>query len=351
MDGTQFTVCICCTTFNHSRYIKDAVSGFVMQETDFPFVATIVDDASTDGEPQVLREYYYRYFDYENSEVAYQEEAEYGTILYAQHRVNRNCFFAIVLLKENHFSQNKNKLPYYGRWSDKAEFIALCEGDDYWTDPKKLQAQVDFLNEREEYSLCCHRYKIYNQNLDTWEEDYVKRLFENHPDGFSFTRAENLKTWITKTMTLMYRRDCFDEKEMQLFKYRCDEHLNYLLLSRGPGFCFPFFGAVYRKTDSGVFAPLPEKEKRIRGVLIRSELLTYNLQDIVLRDDVFGRLKKFIYQYGPFSGMKIPIWVCLKSYYKTDGFKGCLRSAKKLLGAYIKGFSTVSKSRNLMKSL
>ena len=149
-------VCIRCATFNHSRYIEDAMNGFVMQETDFPFVAVIVDDASIDGEPQVLRDYYFRYFNYEYLAVAYQEETEYGTILFAQHRGNKNCCFAIVLLKENHYSRKKSKLPYYSRWSDKAEYIALCEGDDYWTDPYKLQKQVDYMDSHPDCMLCVH---------------------------------------------------------------------------------------------------------------------------------------------------------------------------------------------------
>lgn len=147
-------VCILCATFNQSRYIEDAMNGFVIQETDFPFVAVIMDDASTDGEPQVLCDYYYRFFNHEDSKVAYREEAEFGAILFAQHRVNKNCYFAIVLLKENHYSQRKSKLPYYSLWSDKVPYIALCEGDDYWTDPFKLQKQVAFLEEHEDYSMC-----------------------------------------------------------------------------------------------------------------------------------------------------------------------------------------------------
>lgn len=334
---------ILCNTFNHSHCIEDAMNSFVMQKTDFPFVTTIVDDASTDNAQQVITSYFEQYFDREEERVSFQEETGYGKVFFARHYLNKNCFFAIVLLKENHFSQKKSKFPYLSRWVDDAKYIALCEGDDYWTDSLKLQTQVAFLEEHEEYSLCCHRYKIYNQNNDTWEDDYVKSLFESRPSGFSFTRSDNLKNWITKTMTLVFRRDRINWDELQKYKYNCDEHLNYHLLSRGPGYCLPFVGAVYRRTDSGVFAPLPEKKKRIRGVLVRGELLANNLQDTDLRDNVFMRLKKYLYQYGSFSGVMTPIGVCLKSYYKTDGLKACLRSAKKLLGTYIKGVSSESK--------
>ena len=342
-DNYQYKVCTRCFTFNQEAFVLDALNGFVAQKTCFPTVFIIVDDASTDNEPLVVRNYFTENFNTQDSTIAFQEETEYGEILYAQHKINKNCFFAILFLKENHYSQKKSKAPYLNRWVDKSEYIAMCEGDDYWTDPLKLQTQVDFMDVHKEYSLCCHRYRIHNLGSDTWEEDYAHALFNNHPEGFSFTRSDNLKTWITKTMTLMYRREWITEEELQGYKNRCDEHLNYHLLSRGPGYCFPFIGAVYRRTDSGVFAPLPEKKKRLRGLLIRSEWVLNNLGDNDLREFVCLQIKKYLKKYHSLKGMMPPICICLKSYYLTDGFVLSLRVAKKFLSSYIKGiFARIS---------
>lgn len=333
----SFVVCIRCLTYNHAPYILDAMNGFAMQKTDFPFIAVIVDDASTDNTPQLVSSYINNHFDTDNS--SFLEEREFGKILFARHRENKNCFFAAVFLKENHYKLNISKSSYFSRWSDSARFSALCEGDDYWTDPYKLQTQVNFMEAHGEYSLCCHRYMIYDQSRGSWKEDYVHALFDRQPDGFSFTRSDNLKTWITKTMTLMYRREWITDKELQKYKYRCDEILNYHLLSRGPGYCLPFVGAVYRRTDSGVFAPLTEKAKRMRGVLIRSELLAHNLEDNDLREDVYLRIKKSLFKDHSLKGLISPIGICLKSYYLTGGFILCLRIAKKFLGSLLKGNS------------
>lgn len=152
----RFTVCVKCMTYNHASFIVDAMNGFTMQQTNFPYVCVIVDDASTDGEPQIIRDYYYQFFNHKDSEVAFQKETEYGTILFAQHEENKNCFFAIVLLKENHHSQKRSKLPYCSRWSDSAEYIALCEGDDYWTDFNKLNKQFDHMQNHPNCTLCVH---------------------------------------------------------------------------------------------------------------------------------------------------------------------------------------------------
>ena len=142
--------------YNHSQYIEDAMNGFVMQETDFPFVTTIVDDASTDDTPQIISSYLYRHFDTDDSSVAFREETDYGSVLFARHKVNKNCYFAVVLLKVNHHSQRKNKYPYLIRWTKDVPFVALCEGDDYWTDPLKLQKQANYLEAHPDCMLTVH---------------------------------------------------------------------------------------------------------------------------------------------------------------------------------------------------
>ena len=109
MKYPQFKVRVDCMTFNHSKYIKDAMNGFTMQQTDFPFVCTIVDDASTDGEQDVIRKYVEEHFDLSIDGVSYERETDYAHIIYAQHKTNKNCFFVVLFLKENHYSQNKDK--------------------------------------------------------------------------------------------------------------------------------------------------------------------------------------------------------------------------------------------------
>lgn len=146
----MFTVCIRCFAYNHDEYIREAMQGFVMQETHFPYVAIIVDDASTDNTAQIITSFFSSNFNTADSSVAYQEEREYGTVLFARNLANENCYFAIVLLKDNHYRQRKSKGPYYRQWMDDSEFIAICEGDDYWIDSLKLQKQVDILRQNTE---------------------------------------------------------------------------------------------------------------------------------------------------------------------------------------------------------
>ena len=152
----MYKVYIRCYTYNQAQYIEEAMNGFVMQETDFPFVVTIVDDASTDDEQQVIQDYFGKSFYTEEPSVAFQEQTEYGKVLFARHNTNKNCFFAIVLLKENHHRQKKKKLPYLSRWINGVPYVALCEGDDYWTDSRKLQKQVNYMDAHPDCTLCVH---------------------------------------------------------------------------------------------------------------------------------------------------------------------------------------------------
>lgn len=156
MKNNKYKVCVRCFTYNHEPYILDSLKGFVLQQTSFPMVSVVVDDASTDKTAEVIRGFVYDNFDLEDKSIAYEKETDYAQIIFARHKSNLNCHFAVLLLKENHYSQNKSKMQYLAEWMANAMYIAICEGDDYWTDPLKLQKQVDFLETHPEHSLCFH---------------------------------------------------------------------------------------------------------------------------------------------------------------------------------------------------
>ena len=202
-----FLVRTFCAAYNHEYYIKDALQGFVMQETTFPVVYTIVDDASTDHTAEVIREFVEANFDLKDTSVAYVKDTDYGNVTFARHITNKNCYFAVVLLKDNHYSQKKSKAPYLTEWMD-TKFVALCEGDDYWTDPHKLQKQYDFMVNHPDYTLCgCSTIwknelngKLLNNNSvekdkDVTFEDFVnarnKRVF---PTVSFFAKSEIIQT-------------------------------------------------------------------------------------------------------------------------------------------------------------
>lgn len=195
---------VSCMTYNHAPYIESALNGFCMQETTFSFVCTIVDDASTDGTPQVIRNYMWEHFDLENREVVRNEETEDYYLLFAQHRTNKNCFFAVLLLKYNHYSIGKPKRPYLDEWEKGVKYIALCEGDDYWVDANKLQIQVEFLNTHSTYTMTCTRTYLFSQ-----KEHKVKG------ESYCYTRSRNVSVkdmiyrtgLFVSTCSIVYRKE------------------------------------------------------------------------------------------------------------------------------------------------
>ena len=242
----SYLVCTRCFTYNHEAYILDALSGFVAQKTSFPVLYTIVDDASTDNEPQILRDFFFDNFDTRNSGVAYQEETDYGTILYAQHKENKNCFFALLLLRENHKSQNKRKIQYLTRWIDNVKYIALCEGDDYWTDPLKLQKQVDILEQNEEVTLCCTACDIKTDDCFSTQRRYKK---ERVVPPIDIIKKGGL--WL-HTVTYVYRSSLMDNYPSYCRSCHVGDFPRLLWSSlNGSVYYLPDVTAVYRYQSSG----------------------------------------------------------------------------------------------------
>lgn len=182
MKYPQFKVRVDCMTFNHSKYITDAMNGFTMQQTDFPFVCTIVDDASTDGEQDVIRKYVEQHFDLSIDGVSFERETDYAHIIYAQHKSNKNCFFAVLFLKENHYSQNKDKYSYLKEWQDIVDYIAFCEGDDYWICNKKLQRQVVFFEYNQDYGIAFGKSKKYYQEKGVFSSETLGYEINGYED-------------------------------------------------------------------------------------------------------------------------------------------------------------------------
>ena len=131
-------VSIVCTAYNHKKYIKNAIDGFLMQQTDFPVEIVIHDDASTDGTDRIIREY----------------AVQHPELIFP------------IFQTENQFSKGNGIVAIKAFGAARGKYIAMCEGDDYWTDRYKLQKQADFLESNPDYSICFHQVKLaYPLNL------------------------------------------------------------------------------------------------------------------------------------------------------------------------------------------
>ena len=125
--STEPVVSIRCLTYNHAPFIEDALKGFLMQRTDFPFEIIVHDDASTDGTQEVIRRYH----------------ACYPNLIHP------------ILQTENQYALGRKPWQAMDPVT-RGRYIAVCEGDDYWIDPDKLQIQVDFLERHPEVVVSGH---------------------------------------------------------------------------------------------------------------------------------------------------------------------------------------------------
>lgn len=169
---TEPLVSVCCLTYNHVKYVGQCLEGFACQKTNFPFEILIHDDASQDDTQNVILEFAAKY----DSEVVKP-----------------------ICQKINQFSQGISPLRQILLPRVKGKYIALCEGDDYWTDPLKLQKQVDFLEAHPEYGMCYTQCVSYRQNTGK---------FDRTPWGGPNESLESLLRMNTvPTLTVMFRAD------------------------------------------------------------------------------------------------------------------------------------------------
>lgn len=238
----DFKVRVSCMTYNHANYIKDAMDGFCMQETDFPYICSIFDDDSTDGEQEVIQKYLEDNFEINNNEITFIEESENHKLIFSRHKTNLNCYFAVVYLKFNHYRKNLPKLIYLRNEWKWPKYFAFCEGDDYWTDSLKLQKQVDFLESHPDFSIVSHNAKIINETtfdfssieLETREYDSNEVLL-----GARFYTA-----------TVLIRREALKPNSDKIIY---DDMWTILCgLDHGRGYAFQDYMSVYRRHDSGV---------------------------------------------------------------------------------------------------
>ena len=244
MNNTIPLVSICCTTYNHVNYIRQCLDGFVMQKTNFPIEILIHDDASTDGTQDIIRGY----------------EAKYPNIIKP------------IYQKENQYSKGVKVSLVYNYSRAKGKYIALCEGDDYWTDPYKLQKQVDFLESHPDYVMCSHRFDQYYEDRH--------RLEKEKDDTFQGADydLQNLigGKWLTQTLTVMYRRSALDLKQYERYGMSMDIILFYELLKHGKGYCFPEAMGVYRYHNGGVWSEVSQNQRRL--VEFKARLAIYNVE-------------------------------------------------------------------------
>lgn len=226
-------VTISCITYNQEKYIRDALDGFVMQKTNFRYEAIVHDDCSTDHTADIVREYAEKYPDI--IKPIYEEENQYSK------GVNSQMGAKIDAMTHG-------------------KYIALCEGDDYWTDPNKLQKQVDFLESHPEYSMCFHDVDIKAEPGREWYDVFGK-LEDRDYDAF-----EDIYHWCVPTCSIVYKAEIHPLIPKNP-KFRMGDNVLVLTCGKyGKLRCIPRKMGVYRLSPTGWIGSQSFKVQRYKYI-------------------------------------------------------------------------------------
>lgn len=167
----QPVVSVCVQTYQHKNYLKDCLDGILMQQTDFPLEILLGDDESNDGTRGICIEYAGKYPD---------------KIRLFLHKRENNIHIKGTPTGRFNFM--------YNLYVARGKYIALCEGDDYWIDPLKLQKQVDFLEQNVEYGICFHQVLILDQETGKKIPDYLTRIVPENTDVVDLAEGNFIHT-------------------------------------------------------------------------------------------------------------------------------------------------------------
>lgn len=243
----EYKVMVKCPTYNHSRYICDALNGFAIQQTDFPFICVVVDDASTDGAQDVIKQYANDNCDMSQVE---QTENELSFFIKVAHKENKNCTFLFCLLKQNLYGTPK-KQEIYKPWRQICRYEALCEGDDYWIDKRKLQLQADLMDAIPDCTLCYHACRnLFEEGYEGWANDSGAVVSE------SYTFDSLLKRYNFQYGTTMCRTSVLNSsfyRDLRSCNFVVGDLPVYMTAAHMGRLCgIPKTLSVYRRTNSGM---------------------------------------------------------------------------------------------------
>jgi len=210
-------VSVCIQTYNQVSFIKKCIEGALIQKTNFPFEILLADDDSNDGTREICIKYASKYPD--------------KIKLFLHSRENN--------IKIGGFD-SATFIALYNFFQSRGKYIAICEGDDFWTDPLKLQKQFDFMEENPNYSVCYHDYKIVNSKDQYINSDKASPLRDDlipeelilafrHPATLTVFFRNNINKNIPEEITRVLALDVF--LNSLLGQIGAGKYLDYVLPS------------------------------------------------------------------------------------------------------------------------
>lgn len=243
-------VSVLCLVYNHEKYIRDCLEGFVMQKTDFKYEVLIHDDASTDNSAAIIREFEEKYPDI--IKPIYQTENQYSK--------------GVKITREFQYPRARGK------------YLALCEGDDYWIDPYKLSKQVEYMDAHPDCTFCFTNGYIDDMANGAKRRDFIpfnrndEKFFRNESRRYTLDDMHELT--FVPTASFLYSRDVL-MKALEHMNEKCptaDLRIRLYLTSYGYAYYINDKTCVYRQNVQGSAMSGWKKQDR-KAKYIHSELI------------------------------------------------------------------------------
>ena len=221
-QNSPIMVSVLCATYNQKKYICQCLDSVLGQKTDFGFEVIVRDDCSTDGTSEIVLEYAKKYP---------------GRVV-------------PLMLEENHYSHGKNDVAFIRLFNlVRGKYFAVCEGDDFWTDPDKLQIQVDFMEAHPEYSMCCHSSYL------TDEKGMIRgdKVFRCQKESGDISVERIISGWSMATNTILVRKSSWEDPVVP-FQGKClneDYGLEVYTALKGKVYYLDRLMGAYRMNSSG----------------------------------------------------------------------------------------------------
>jgi glycosyltransferase involved in cell wall biosynthesis len=243
-------VTIICPTYNQEKFIAEALDGFVKQKTNFPFEIIVHDDASTDKTIEIVKKY----------------EKEFSQL------------FNNIYQNVNQFSQEITRITRLTYKAARGKYIALCEGDDYWTDENKLQKQVDFLEANPGYAICFHGVNVLK---DSKEKSSVLNRSDKE-ETYSILDLAEMN--IIHTPSVVFRNGLFDKLPGWFNESPVGDYVLHMLnAKKGLIKYFPETMAVYRVHDSGVWGQPGTPVNHAKWLWVLNKLQQEDFDEAVIK--------------------------------------------------------------------
>lgn len=294
MNNANPKVSVLITTYNHVDHISKCLDSILEQECDFDFEIVLGEDGSNDGTQEICKEYAKQFPDVIRLGIRDQKKKVY---LYGRATGKYNL---LKVMQEG-----------------KGDYFAFCDGDDYWTDKKKLQKQVDFMTANQSFSFCSTDLRILKDGLIFRDERIQAAFTKSNGAPIVITKHNFFSPYLVKTNTILFRRDCLDFELLQeRYTEVKDTFIYYMLLNKGNGIVQPWITSDYRIHQGGRWSSLSKfGMAKMNHHTIRGMYLSYLGADAEVKNFYRGSLFRYF-----IASVKSKQWRDAGSAFAEDPF-------------------------------